>query len=60
MDTRPLLLTGSRPYAKNNGQWIARSVLLGFFEGPIEALPETSVTDVVSIYNLISQGIYTI
>lgn len=37
-----------RPYNKNNGQWIARNIILGFFEAPIEALPETSVTDVVS------------
>ncbi|KAJ9234030.1 hypothetical protein DTO207G8_4075 [Paecilomyces variotii] len=29
-----------------NGQWIARNIILGFFEAPIEALPEVSVTDV--------------
>lgn len=34
------------PYAKGNGQWIARSILAGFFAAPIEALPEISVTDV--------------
>ncbi|KAJ5591806.1 uncharacterized protein N7459_002175 [Penicillium hispanicum] len=34
------------PYAKTNGQWIARNVLNGFFTAPIEALPEITVTDV--------------
>ncbi|KAK4496965.1 hypothetical protein PRZ48_011414 [Zasmidium cellare] len=34
------------PYAKGNGQWIAKSVLSGFFAAPIEALPEISVADV--------------
>ena len=43
-----ILMHRGRPYAKNNGQWIARSVLLGFFGAPIEALPEVSMTDVVS------------
>lgn len=33
------------PYAKGNGQWIARNILIGFFAAPIEALPETSITD---------------
>nr|POE93282.1 putative mfs-type transporter [Quercus suber] len=34
------------PYAHGNGQWIARSVLSGFFAAPIDALPEVSVSDV--------------
>ncbi|KAL4902562.1 hypothetical protein BDW74DRAFT_169459 [Aspergillus multicolor] len=34
------------PYVKSNGEWIARSVVTGFFLAPIEALPEVSVTDV--------------
>ncbi|ROW12205.1 hypothetical protein VMCG_00343 [Cytospora schulzeri] len=33
------------PYAKGNGQWIARNIIIGFFAAPIEALPETSITD---------------
>ena len=34
------------PYARGNGQWIAKNVLGGFFAAPIEALPEASVADV--------------
>ncbi|PYH94799.1 putative MFS transporter [Aspergillus ellipticus CBS 707.79] len=34
------------PYIHTNGQWIARSILSGFFTAPIEALPEVTVTDV--------------
>lgn len=34
------------PYAKGNGQWIARNLITGFIASPIEALPETSITDV--------------
>ncbi|KAB8232673.1 putative MFS transporter [Aspergillus alliaceus] len=34
------------PYIKNNGQWIGRSILSGFFTSPVEALPEITVTDV--------------
>ncbi|EMD00251.1 hypothetical protein BAUCODRAFT_145544 [Baudoinia panamericana UAMH 10762] len=34
------------PYARGNGQWIAKNVLGGFFAAPIEALPEISVSDV--------------
>lgn len=37
------------PYIHTNGQWIARSILSGFFTAPIEALPEITVTDVVSL-----------
>ncbi|KAK0384819.1 hypothetical protein NLU13_7297 [Sarocladium strictum] len=33
-------------YVKSDGEWIARSVIQGFFLAPIEALPEISVTDV--------------
>lgn len=40
----------SSPYIHTNGQWIARSILSGFFTAPIEALPEVTVTDVVSFY----------
>ncbi|KAE8308351.1 putative MFS transporter [Aspergillus transmontanensis] len=34
------------PFITSNGQWIARSVVTGFFLAPIEALPEITVTDV--------------
>ncbi|KAL2831843.1 major facilitator superfamily domain-containing protein [Aspergillus cavernicola] len=34
------------PYVRSNGEWIARSIVTGFFLAPIEALPEVSVTDV--------------
>ncbi|KAJ5475098.1 hypothetical protein N7539_008164 [Penicillium diatomitis] len=34
------------PYAGTDGQWIARTVIMGFFLAPIEALPEVTVTDV--------------
>ncbi|KAI1146109.1 major facilitator superfamily domain-containing protein [Nemania diffusa] len=33
------------PYARGNGQWIAKSILTGFFAAPIEALPETTIAD---------------
>ncbi|EXJ54322.1 serine/threonine kinase 16 [Cladophialophora yegresii CBS 114405] len=33
------------PYARSNGEWIAKNILGGFFAAPIEALPEVSVTD---------------
>ncbi|KAJ1303662.1 hypothetical protein OPQ81_008090 [Rhizoctonia solani] len=33
------------PYAKGDGQWIARNIVIGFFAAPIEALPETTITD---------------
>ncbi|KAH6658748.1 major facilitator superfamily domain-containing protein [Truncatella angustata] len=33
------------PYAHGRGQWIAKSILTGFFAAPIEALPETSIAD---------------
>ncbi|PLN82855.1 MFS general substrate transporter [Aspergillus taichungensis] len=36
----------NRPFVRNNGQWIGRSILAGFFTAPIEALPEVAVTDV--------------
>lgn len=38
-----------RPYGLTEGQWLARSILSGFFVAPIEALPEVSVTDVVRV-----------
>jgi len=34
------------PYVKTNGEWIARSILLGFFGGPYDALPEVSIADI--------------
>ncbi|KAL6824709.1 major facilitator superfamily domain-containing protein [Trichoderma sp. SZMC 28015] len=34
------------PYAKGEGQWIARNIVAGFVAAPIEALPETSITDI--------------
>lgn len=34
------------PYARGQGQWIAKNILGGFFASPIEALPEISVSDV--------------
>ncbi|KAK8041591.1 hypothetical protein PG994_014598 [Apiospora phragmitis] len=33
------------PFAHGNGQWIAKSLLTGFFGSPIEALPETTIAD---------------
>lgn len=36
-------------YVKSNGEWIAKSIVQGFFIAPIEALPEISITDLVSI-----------
>lgn len=41
-----MALTLWGPFAKGNGQWIAKSILSGFFAAPIEALPEISVSDV--------------
>ncbi|PYH46621.1 putative serine/threonine protein kinase ENV7 [Aspergillus saccharolyticus JOP 1030-1] len=40
------ILVCSYPYIHTNGQWIARSIISGFFTAPIEALPEVTVTDV--------------
>ncbi|KAK2609374.1 hypothetical protein QQS21_002155 [Conoideocrella luteorostrata] len=34
------------PYANGNGHWIARNIVTGFVAAPIEALPETSITDI--------------
>ncbi|KAK3181876.1 hypothetical protein K4F52_006779 [Lecanicillium sp. MT-2017a] len=34
------------PYARGDGQWIARNIVAGFLASPIEALPETSITDI--------------
>ncbi|KAF3009667.1 hypothetical protein E8E13_008151 [Curvularia kusanoi] len=34
------------PYVRTDGEWIARSVLLGFFGGPYDALPEVSIADI--------------
>lgn len=36
------------PYTRSDGEWIAKNIVAGFFGAPIEALPEVSVTDVVS------------
>ena len=33
------------PYAKGNGQWIAKNVIGGFLAAPSEALPECTVSD---------------
>ncbi|KAK6214534.1 hypothetical protein LQW54_004255 [Pestalotiopsis sp. IQ-011] len=33
------------PHAHSTGQWLARSVLTGFFAAPIEALPEITIAD---------------
>jgi len=41
-----LAMTMWAPYARGNGQWIAKNILSGFFTAPIEALPEISVADV--------------
>ena len=43
----------SSAYVKSNGEWTARCVLMGFFIAPIEALPEITVTDVVSAISII-------
>lgn len=42
---------------KSNGEWIARSIVMGFFLAPIEALPEVTVTDVVCITTLLILGL---
>lgn len=34
------------PHARGSGQWIARNIVTGFVASPIEALPETSITDI--------------
>jgi MFS family permease len=36
------------PSTHSEGEWIAMNIIAGFFGAPIEALPEVSVTDVVS------------
>lgn len=41
-----IALTMWGPYAKGNGQWIAKNILQGFVAAPVEALPELSVADV--------------
>lgn len=41
-----IALTIWAPYAKGNGQWIARGVLAGFFAAPTDGLAEVSVSDV--------------
>lgn len=33
------------PYSHGQGQWYARNIVTGFLASPIEALPETSITD---------------
>ncbi|OQU98973.1 hypothetical protein CLAIMM_04681 [Cladophialophora immunda] len=33
-------------HISTNGQWIARCIVTGFFQAPIEALPETVINDV--------------
>ncbi|KAK8854981.1 major facilitator superfamily domain-containing protein [Apiospora arundinis] len=40
-----LAVTVWGPFAHGNGQWIAKSILTGFFGSPIEALPETTIAD---------------
>jgi MFS family permease len=39
-------LTFLSAYVTSNGEWIARSLLMGFFVAPVEALPEISITDI--------------
>ena len=41
-----LAVTFWSPFARGNGQWIAKNIIGGFMNAPIEALPELSVTDV--------------
>lgn len=38
----------SSAYVKSDGEWLAKCIIQGFFISPIEALPEISVTDIVS------------
>lgn len=33
------------PYVKGNGQWVACNIITGFFNAPVEALPEITVAD---------------
>jgi hypothetical protein len=42
------LLTTRSAYVSSNGEWIAKCIIQGFFIAPIEALPEISITDIVS------------
>ncbi|OKL62903.1 hypothetical protein UA08_01191 [Talaromyces atroroseus] len=43
------------PYARSNGEWIAKCIVSGILAAPIEALPEVSVTDV---YFTHERGLY--
>jgi MFS family permease len=45
-----LAVTVWGPYAHGNSQWIAKSVLTGFFGAPIEALPETTIADLFFVH----------
>jgi hypothetical protein len=53
-------LTPDSAYVKSDGEWLARSIVQGFFLAPIESLPEVSVTDVVCGSMLALQGIINI
>jgi MFS family permease len=46
LDAAKRRLTSSSAYVKSDGEWIARSLVTGFFVAPVEALPEISVTDI--------------
>ncbi|PWY89333.1 MFS general substrate transporter [Aspergillus heteromorphus CBS 117.55] len=49
-ETILVLTSDDSPYIHTNGQWIARSIISGFFTAPIEALPEITVTDVTQYF----------
>lgn len=49
MEETVAALTSCSAYVTSNGEWIAKCILQGFFIAPIEALPEISVTDIVSL-----------
>ncbi|KAH8811147.1 major facilitator superfamily domain-containing protein [Xylogone sp. PMI_703] len=45
LPTTTLISIQETAYVKSNGEWIAKSIVQGFFVSPIEALPEISVTE---------------
>lgn len=38
------------PFINSQGQWYARSIIIGFFASPVEALPEASVADLYFVH----------
>ena len=38
------------PFISSRGQWYARSIVIGFFASPVEALPEATVADLYFVH----------